>query len=163
VRSTRPGTPGRPKTIQLQTGGERDDDRRDFVDSSGAQSSIASAKRDNELTRALAVAWRTIDAIVEFIISEDLGHDRLVAIGAVIHDHDARGRVYAAEAMLDRGDPAEWLARRTAEARAQPALPADRSPRSGRASVGHSILATDVDPQTGEVLRAWGQSPEQLG
>jgi hypothetical protein len=129
---------------------------RDFVDSSGAQSSIASAKRDDELTRALAAAWRTIDALVEFITSEDLSHDRLVAIGRAFHDTEQRDRVFAAEANLDRGDPGEWLARERQRARSQPAI-APRGTTTARPSVG-GVVAVDVDPRTGQ-QRKWRQSP----
>jgi hypothetical protein len=136
---------------------------RDIVDSPQSQNFIAAARRVDDVVLALADCYRKIDALTQLAGPDDIEHEQMLELAAILHDHASRDRILAAATRLGQEGPAEWLARRNAEASAQPALPADRSPRSGRATPDRSILATETDPKTGEVVRAFGQSPLQPG
>jgi hypothetical protein len=129
---------------------------RDIGETSAAQSAIAASRRDDEHTRTEADIYRKLDAIVELLGDGDIDRDRMLELCAVLSDHERRDRTYEAELRLDRGDPAEWLARRNEAARREPAIPARGT--DGRAPSTGSVVAVDTDPRTGQ-QRKWRWSP----
>jgi hypothetical protein len=132
---------------------------RELADSGAAQSGLSTSRRIDDVVAGLAELYRKQELLVHALnaILEQEVLDQLD------HESDIERRVRAAAQQLGRPDAAEWLARKTAEARAQPNLSTDRSPRSGRATPGRNVLATEIDPKTGQIVRAFGQSPLQPG
>jgi hypothetical protein len=123
-------------------------------------------KRADALLLAISDLYRKLDAVTAILGEDGDDADRLKHHFLTLADHERRDGILEAVAKLESHSPealARFLADREDRNRRELVITTDRSPRSGRATPGRSILATETDPKTGEVLRAFGQSPLQPG